>query len=288
MEAFGAIEKESAAGRIRDAAEHGTLSHALLLTGRGDLPSLARYAAAAHECASPRGRPCGACPDCRKALRGVHPDIVTVRDDEHKFLSADVVRAARSDAWIRPNEGARKVYIFPDCALLTAQDQNILLKVVEEGPPYAAFVFCAENASMALRTLRSRCVELKLRLAESAPRNVVAERGEELCRRAAHGRGAVAEMCARLESGKKKLTREDLQEILSWCREAFAAALFLLYGREAPEEFRTLARYLAENLDKTQIAAALDAFGRYRRDCDTAVGVGHVLGALAAELEGLR
>jgi hypothetical protein len=130
-------------------------------------------------------------------------------------------------------------------------------------------------------------VELKLQPTESAPRNVVAERGEELCRRAAHGRGAVAEMCTRLESGKKKLTREDLQELLSWCREAFADALFLLYGREAPEERRTLARYLAGNLDKKRISAALDAFGRYYRDCNTAVGVGHVLGALAAELEGL-
>ena len=287
MDWFDAIAKESAARRIRDAAGRGALSHALLLTGKGDLYALARYAAAAHECVSATGRPCGVCPDCRKAIRDIHPDILTVRDDEHKFLSADVVRGARSDAWIRPNEGARKVYIFPDCALLTAQDQNILLKVVEEGPPYAAFVFCVENASMALRTLRSRCVELKLRPAEDAPPAAVAERGEELCRRIVRGRGAVAEMCVRLEGDKKKFVREDLQALLGWCRETFAAALFLLYGREAPEERRALARYLAENLGKRRIVAALGAVGRYYRDCDTAVGVGHALGALAAELEAL-
>ena len=287
MDSFDAIAKESAARQIRDAAGRGTLSHALLLTGKGDLYGLARYAAAAYECASPDERPCGICPHCRKAVRDIHPDIITVRDDEHKFLSADVVREARSDAWIRPNEGARKVYIFPDCALLTVQDQNILLKVVEEGPPYAAFVFCAENASVTLRTLRSRCVELKLQPVESAPPDALAAQGEELCRRIAHGRGAVAEMCVRLEGDKKKFTREDLQALLGWCRETFAAALFLLYGREAPEERRALARILAESLGKRRLASALDITGRYYRDCDTAVGVGHVLGALAAELEDL-
>ena len=285
MEAFGAIARDPAARRIRDAARRGALSHALLLTGRGDLPGLARYAAAAYECASPDERPCGICPHCRKALRGVHPDIITVRDEEHKFVSADVARQARSDAWIRPNEGARKVYVFPDCALLSAQDQNILLKVVEEGPPYAAFVFCAETASLALQTLRSRCVELKLQPVEDAPRSVIAAQGEELCRRVMQGRGAVAEMCARLESGKKKMSREDLQELLSQCRETFADALFLLYGYE--REPNALARPLAERLGKRRIAAALDVFTAYYRDCNTAVGVGHVLGALAADLESL-
>ena len=287
MDWFDAAERESAARRIRDAAGRGTLSHALLLTGKGDLYALARYAAAAYQCAEASGRPCGVCADCRKARRDIHPDIITVRDDEHKFLSADVVRGARSDAWIRPNEGARKVYIFPDCALLTPQDQNILLKVVEEGPPYAAFVFCAETASMALQTLRSRCVEMKLQPVESASRDAVAKQGEELCRRVVRGRGAVAEMCTRLEGDKKKFAREDLQALLGWCRETFAAALFLLYGREAPEERRALARILAESLGKRRLASALDITGRYYRDCDTAVGVGHVLGALAAELEDL-
>ena len=281
------VAAEPAARQIQTAAAHGTLTHALLLTGRGNLSALSRYAAAAHECASANARPCGVCPQCRKAFRDIHPDIVTVRDDEHKFLSAETVRRIRSDAWIRPNEGARKVYIFPDCALLTPQDQNILLKVVEEGPAYAAFIFCAETPSAILQTLRSRCVELKAQPVESAPRQADALRGEELCQRIVRGHGAVAEWCTRLESEKKKFTKEDLQDILSWCRGAFAAALFQLYGREAPEEYRRIAPYLSERLSRKRIAAALDAMETYYRDCNTNVGLGHVLGALAADLESL-
>ena len=162
MSLFGLRPEEPAAIRIREAATRGTLSHALLLTGSGDRMSAACFAAAALECTGGESRPCGVCPACRKVLAGIHPDVITVRDPDHKNIAVDVVRAIRADAYIRPNEGRRKVYVFPDCALLTEQDQNVLLKVVEEGPPYAAFLFCAENAAVVLQTLRSRCVELKL------------------------------------------------------------------------------------------------------------------------------
>ena len=144
MSLFGLRPEEPAAIRIREAATRGTLSHALLLTGSGDRMSAACFAAAALECTGGESRPCGVCPACRKVLAGIHPDVITVRDPDHKNIAVDVVRAIRADAYIRPNEGRRKVYVFPDCALLTEQDQNVLLKVVEEGPPYAAFLFCAE------------------------------------------------------------------------------------------------------------------------------------------------
>ena len=151
------------ARRIREAADRGTLSHALLFSGSGDRLSAARFAAAAMECQSGRGRPCGACAACRKVFADIHPDVVTVRDEAHKNLSVDTIRQMRADAYVQPNEGARKVYIFPDCGILTEQDQNVLLKLVEEGPGYAAFLFCAENPGVLLPTVCSRCVELAVR-----------------------------------------------------------------------------------------------------------------------------
>ena len=277
------LKKDPAAARIREAAGRGTLSHALLFTGGGDKTGLARYAAAAMECMAAQGQPCGVCPACRKVLEDIHPDVITVRDPEHKNIAVDVVRAIRSDAYIRPNEGQRKVYIFPDCALLTEQDQNVLLKIVEEGPPYAAFLFCAENPSQVLRTLRSRCVEIKLRPG-SEEDGEPSEAAEALCRAiGSRRRGAVAELAVRLE--KKKLDREALSAMLERSRAAFAAALLLLYGQEPGK--MEIAPFLAKNLTKSQIMSTIELLQKYHGECAYNVGPGHVLGALAAELEGI-
>lgn len=267
--------------RLRAAAARGTLSHALLFTGPGDRLSAARFAAAAFQCTGAE-RPCGVCPACRKVRADVHPDVITVRDEEHKFLSVDTVREVRRDAYIRPNEGNRKVYLFPDCALLTEQDQNVLLKLVEEGPPYAAFLFCAENPSVALQTLRSRCVELKLQPAAPSVREEDENAGD-LCRcLLKRKRGSAAELAVRLE--RKKLSREDLAALLERGEALFAQALVRLYGGEAEED---LAEEIGKRLTKTEIMRTIELFQKYRRECGCNVGPGHVLGALAAELEEL-
>ena len=296
MSLFGLRPEEPAAIRIREAATRGTLSHALLLTGSGDRMSAACFAATtgygynddgrdALECTGEESRPCGVCPACRKVLAGIHPDVITVRDPDHKNIAVDVVRAIRADAYIRPNEGRRKVYVFPDCALLTEQDQNVLLKVVEEGPPYAAFLFCAENAAVVLQTLRSRCVELKLHpAAEGGGEEVQA--AEALCRcLAARKRGKVTELAVRLE--KKRITREDLSALLERSRALCAAALLLQYGQEPEESCREIAPILAKNLTKSQIMRTIELLQKYRGECTYNVGTGHVLGAIAVELEGI-
>lgn len=287
MTPFGYCEQDPAARRIREAATRGTLTHALLFTGAGDRESLARYAAAAMECEADGQRPCLRCDSCRRVMEGIHPDVITVRDDQHKFIAVDVVRDLRSDAYIRPNQGRRKVYIFPDCALLTPQDQNVLLKIVEEGPPYAAFLFCAENAAAVLQTLRSRCVELKLHPADApAASGETSQETEELCRvLASYRRGAAAELAARLE--KRRLTREALSAMLEQSRAVCAEALLRAYGCQGDGSGGELASAVAKNLTKRQIMGTIDLLEKYRGECVYNVGPSHVLGALAVELEGI-
>ena len=100
------------ARRIREAAGRGTLSHALLFSGSGDRIAAAQYAAAAMECQGGGQKPCGTCPACRKVFSGIHPDVITVRDEAHKNLSVDTVRQIRADAYIRPNEGPGRSISF--------------------------------------------------------------------------------------------------------------------------------------------------------------------------------
>ena len=68
---------------IRRAAEQGRLSHAIVLSGAGDLTDAARFIAAAHVCEG-TDRPCLRCRHCRKVLEGIHPDVSVIRDTEHR------------------------------------------------------------------------------------------------------------------------------------------------------------------------------------------------------------
>lgn len=147
----------------RLSASLSRLSHCYLLSGPAGSGkrTLARLLAAAMQCTAAR-RPCGQCAQCRKVLSGVHPDVITVDDPEKKTVPVKLVRDACADLYIRPNEGAKKIYVFPRAQDLNAQGQNALLKCIEEPPAYGVFLLLAEHAEQLLPTIRSRCVELRL------------------------------------------------------------------------------------------------------------------------------
>ncbi len=276
------FSKTDTAVRLRAAAANGALSHALIFSGSGDRAAAARYTAAAMECTGVQ-RPCLACPACRKVMQGIHPDVISVRDAEHKELSADTVRAMRADAFIRPNEGARKIYIFEDCTILTEKDQNILLKLVEEGPAYAAFFFCAENPAALLQTIRSRCAEVKLAPA-AQERAAPDENALELARRIAKGtRASRAAFLTRLEAGK--VSREALADLFEQARLLLAGAILLPYGSPPRAGTEEVVQLLASRLTKPQILCTIDLLQTYRSHCSYNVGVGPTLGGFAVELE---
>ncbi len=280
---LSAFAKTNIAARIRAAAKRGSLSHALIFSGAGDRLAAARYAAAALECTG-ADKPCLSCAHCRKVLADIHPDVITVRDDEHAELSAEVVRGARTDAFIRPNEGACKVYLFPDCALLNEKGQNILLKTVEEGPPYSAFLFCAENASVLLPTIRSRCVELKLPPAEESAAQEDS-RAQELAHLLAQGRGAeLSAFLIGLETAK--LPRDELSALLEQTRVSLAHALCARYGAAGEAAQEDTARELfTSRLTNAQILGTIELLETYRDHCSYNVGVGPLLGGLAVDME---
>ena len=278
-------ENSTLARAVRRAAEQGRLSHAIVLSGDGDLLDAARFIAASHVCEE-ESKPCLRCRHCRKVLEGIHPDVTVVRDTEHRELTVDAVRALRQDVYIRPNEAARKVYIIADSHQLNERDQNVLLKIVEEGPPYAAFIFCADSPAALLETIRSRCVMLKYDDGAESPLRPDAV---ELCRAFAAGRLLpVTAFLVGLDAKKPVPKREEVSAMLRDCWRTAAEALLVRRGKPRPDPLCAReAAALSDRLTDRQLASLADMLAQYAGECDYNVGVGQVLGAIAVRWEEL-
>ena len=153
------VGNEGLKARLRAQTARRGLSHGYLITGpRGSgKHTLAQVLTKAFLCDAKGDRPCGMCQNCRKVSLGIHPDVRQVTSP-----AVGEVRQLRKDAYIRPNEGGRKVYLIDEMQTVNSSAQNALLKVLEEGPDYAAFLLLTEAEEYVLETVRSRCEILRL------------------------------------------------------------------------------------------------------------------------------
>ena len=146
-------------GLLSAAVEAGRLPHTIILEGgsENDRLNLARLLARVHVC-SGENVPCGVCPDCMKAGKGFHPDIfeAIATEGNKDPLKVDAVREIRSNAFVYPNEAARRVFILHNMNFANEQAQNALLKILEEPPEYVRFVLTCPVSSALLGTILSR------------------------------------------------------------------------------------------------------------------------------------
>ena len=83
-------------------------------------------------------------------------------DPEKKTVTVELIRQARADIYVRPNESEHKIYLFPRAQDMGLPGQNALLKVLEEPPVYGVFLLLTDNPDKLLPTVRSRCTELHM------------------------------------------------------------------------------------------------------------------------------
>lgn len=278
------------------------LSHAYLLAGPAGCGkrTLAGLLSQALVCSGAGEVPCGACDHCRKAVAGVHPDILRVGSDG-KDITVSQVREVRSDAYIRPNEAGRKVYILENAQTMNGSAQNALLKLLEEGPAYAAFLLLSDNAGAMLPTVRSRCELLTLspvtpaeaeawllRRFPDLPREQIldaAQRCEGVLGRAVawlegggqeaeEVRSAGAELARLLLSGPEGALLEYCVGLEKWERDAL--------GELLDETVQQLRVGLSSGWDPRRVMALVDHLRKLRAALPYNVGAGHLAGWLCA------
>jgi DNA polymerase-3 subunit delta' len=97
-----------------------------------------------------------------RILIQTHPDVLVIPPDPPQLrIKIDQVRSLLEHVYYRPAQGERKVFIFTSTAFMK-EAANALLKVLEEPPPYAHIIICAENPGELLPTIRSRCGVVRL------------------------------------------------------------------------------------------------------------------------------
>lgn len=155
--------------RLSRLRKNGRLPHSVIFYGeRGCGKKLfADYYTMLLLCENPKdGRPCGECVPCRRVGEKNHPDVIYAQTSgKLAGYSVKTAREIRSDAFIKPNNNSgKKIYQFRDCRNMDTRTQNVLLKIIEEPPEYAYFIFTAESEYEFLPTVLSRCTALAVSL----------------------------------------------------------------------------------------------------------------------------
>ncbi len=147
---------------------------ALLLHGPRGIGkhALALNFAQALVCESPRddGLACGACPGCRYAIAGQHPDLLRLElatiDEESGELAAvdtiaiDRVRALIDFVQLTSHRQRAKVAVIAPAERMNVAAANALLKTLEEPPAGTFLLLVSDQPSRLPATILSRCRRL--------------------------------------------------------------------------------------------------------------------------------
>ncbi len=136
----------------------GKPSHAYLFTGlRGSgKTTCSKIIAKAVNCLNPQnGNPCCSCEICRGIDRDAVTDVMEI--DAASNSGVDYIRELREQAFMRPVQCRKRVYIIDEVHMLSTEAFNALLKIMEEPPEHVLFILATTEAHKVPATVASRC-----------------------------------------------------------------------------------------------------------------------------------
>jgi DNA polymerase-3 subunit delta' len=259
---FDVIGHEWLVDRLRRDLAHDRVGHAYLFTGPAGIGkrTLAQEFARALLCPN-ADPPCGQCRHCHLAVKGNHPDLLTVapvKAARQWLIKVEAVRGLNYDLTLRPVEAGRRVALGLNFHAATAQAMNAFLKTLEEPPGRAVILLTAEGADDLLPTIVSRCQVHQLRpLPREKVREALITRWLAPAER--------ADLLAHLAQGRLGWAVQMLNdETALAARTQRLDDLRRLVGGTRVERFAYAERLAKEGVDRIQ--GTLDVWQGYWRD----------------------
>lgn len=154
--ARGLTGQDAVRSFLSSAVDQGRVSHAYLFVGPPGSGKLDAAYALAQAAMCPQGG-CGACDDCVRVARRVHPDVHLLQPQSAVGYLVSQIRELIDDMPLAPIRGRGKVYILDEAEGLTSATANALLKSLEEPPDHVMFILLGTSREAILPTVISRC-----------------------------------------------------------------------------------------------------------------------------------
>jgi DNA polymerase-3 subunit delta' len=125
-------------------------------------------------------QPCGECPSCRRILSGNDINFTEIFADSDEeaggglsgstsspgssgSLKIEQFRKLKASMGFGASEGHSKIILIPAADRMTIQAANSVLKLLEETPPGWIFILTANDPTLLLPTIASRCQIFRLK-----------------------------------------------------------------------------------------------------------------------------
>lgn len=116
------------------------------------------------------------CSSCHWFLNSVHPDVLTIAQDEEKRgaqISIDKIREATQFLAQTPSKAKKKIVIIIDAHYMNSYASNALLKTLEEPVGEGILFLLTPTPGSLLLTLQSRCQKLAIRIKPNREEQIV-------------------------------------------------------------------------------------------------------------------
>jgi DNA polymerase-3 subunit delta' len=259
---------------IENAGEIGvgkvsTLQHAYLLTGPRHIgkTTLAKILAQSLLCEQTAIAPCGMCRSCRLVEHGGHPDFRLIQpvdktgqvDRIDGTLKVEQASELIREVTLRPIESRFRVFLIQDAHTANDSFANKILKTLEEPPEHVILCLTAEDRSLLLPTIVSRCQVLALRpLGQENVREALNEQWQTPTKQ--------ADLLARISNGRLGWAVDNLaDDRFLGKRQEELEQLWMLVKADRVERL-TFAEKLSTNRDNQRIFGLFELWTVWWRD----------------------